>query len=54
MSAKKIVLVALGKSKAAVVKSMLTGDIDPHIQASILRVHQDTVILLDRESSSLL
>ena len=54
MKAKKIVLVALGQAKAEAVKAMLKGDIDPQIQASILRVHPDTVILLDRESASLL
>lgn len=54
MKAKKIVLVALGESKASVVKAMLTGDIDPQIQASILRVHPDTVVLLDHASASLL
>jgi len=54
MKARKIVLVALGESKAKAVKAMLTGNLDPQIQASILRVHPDTVILLDRESASLL
>ena len=54
MKAKKIVLVALGLAKAEAVKAMLKGNIDPQIQASILRIHPDTVILLDRESASLL
>ena len=53
MRAKKIVLVALGKEKSQAVKAMLTGDLDPQIQASILRIHPDTVIILDRQSASL-
>lgn len=52
--AKGIVFVALGESKAEVVKQMMYGDITPHLPASILRAHQNTVVILDREAASLL
>ncbi len=54
MQAKAIVFVALGESKAEVVKGMIYGDITPHLPASILRTHPDTVVLLDRGAASLL
>ncbi|NLA53946.1 MAG: glucosamine-6-phosphate deaminase [Clostridiales bacterium] len=54
MKARKIVLVALGEAKAEAVRAMMTGDLDPQVQASILRIHPDTVIILDQESASLL
>lgn len=54
MKARKIILVALGEAKAEAVRAMMTGDLDPQVQASILRIHPDTVIILDRESASLL
>lgn len=54
MKARKIVLVALGETKAEAVRAMVTGELDPQVQASILRIHPDTVILLDPQAASLL
>jgi len=54
MKARKIVLVAVGEAKAKAVRAMITGDLDPQVQASILRVHPDTVILLDKQAAALL
>lgn len=54
MRARKIVLVATGKSKAQAVRSMIKGDIDPHCPASILKAHPDCTVLLDTDAAALL
>ena len=41
-------------SKAWAVKETLTGSIDEHCPASILRTHQSAVLYLDRDSAALL
>ncbi len=48
MSAKKILLIANGAAKKAIVEKALKGEIDPQIPASILQLHPDvTVIVCD-------
>ena len=54
MRARKIVLVATGKSKAEAVRAMILGDIDPHCPATILKAHPDCTVLLDADAASLL
>lgn len=54
MRARKIVLVATGKSKAQAVRAMIKGDIDPHCPATILKAHPDCTVLLDADAASLL
>jgi glucosamine-6-phosphate deaminase len=41
-------------SKAWAVKETLTGSIDEHCPASILRTHKSAVLYLDRDSAALL
>ncbi len=48
MAAKKILLIANGAAKKAIVEKALTGPIDPQVPASILQLHPDlTVIVCD-------
>ena len=54
MSAKSIVLVANGEAKAQAVASMLTGGIDPLCPASILQLHPDVHVFIDKAAASLL
>lgn len=54
MRARKIVLVAYGEGKAEAVKHIVTGEIDPKWQGSILRVHPDVTLMLDEAAASLL
>lgn len=54
MNAKKIVMVVNGENKAEAVKGMLTGDVTPANQASVLQYHNDVTVLLDKEAASLL
>ena len=54
MTAKKIVLIATGESKAQAVKGMIQGEITPHLPASLLQNHPDAVIFLDKAAAKLL
>lgn len=54
MKARQIVLIAFGAGKAQAVRDMIKGPVNPMCPASILQLHPDTVILLDREAASLL
>lgn len=52
MHSKKIVLLANGKSKAEVLRKMITGPVTPNVPASILQLHNDVTLILDREAAS--
>lgn len=54
MLAKKIVLLASGKSKAEAIYKTILGSVRPDAPASILQLHRDVVIILDKEAASLL
>lgn len=54
MKSKRIVLIAFGKDKAKAIKDMVEGKITPQNPASILQLHQNLTVLLDKEASSLL
>jgi len=50
--AKKIILVACGQQKKDIVKKLLQSKITPEIQASILHLHRDITVVLDRQAAS--
>ena len=54
MHARRLVLAAKGLSKAAVVKKMIEGPVTEDVPASVLQLHPDCTILLDREAASCL
>lgn len=54
MSAKRIVLVANGEAKAQAIASMLTGGVDPLCPASILQLHPDVHVFIDKDAAKLL
>ncbi len=54
MRARKIVLIATGTSKAKAVKALVEGEVTPQCPASILQLHSDVTIFLDKESAALL
>ena len=54
IQAKKILLVASGKSKAKAVYDTVCGPITPAVPASILQLHPDVTIVADEEALSLL
>ena len=54
MNARSILLMALGKGKAEIVKKSFTGPVTPEVPASILQLHPFVEIYLDYEAASLL
>lgn len=52
--ARSILLLATGKGKAEAVRDMVHGTISPKCQASILRLHPCTTIILDTDAAALL
>lgn len=52
--AKRILLIASGKDKAEIVKKAFCGPIDPQVPASILQLHPDVTVVLDKDAASLL
>lgn len=49
MNAKKVVLIATGKSKKEVVHKLIDGDISEDIPVSILKNHKDATVYIDEE-----
>ena len=54
MMAKKILMIATGSKKAAILRDALLGDITPRVPASALQLHRDVTVVLDREAAALL
>jgi len=51
MESRKVVLVAKGASKAEIMQRSLLGPVTPDVPGSILQLHPDTVVFLDREAA---
>lgn len=51
MKSKQIILVATGKSKQDAIYGMVNGDITPSCPASVLQLHPDVHIFLDKEAA---
>ena len=54
MSARKVLLLALGQAKAQAVRDTVKGEITPRVPASVLQLHSNAIILLDEAAASLL
>jgi glucosamine-6-phosphate deaminase len=54
MNSKKIILLASGISKAEVIERAVKGKINPNVPASILQLHNDVTMILDKEAASYL
>jgi glucosamine-6-phosphate deaminase len=54
LHARRIVLIATGKSKAKCVERMVRGPIETRMPASFLQVHREVELVLDRAAASLL
>ncbi len=52
MSARQVLLLATGTDKAEAVRKAVEGDVDPQVQASILRLHPSAILLLDQAAAS--
>ncbi len=54
MQSKKVMLMASGSTKASVIDKMIFGEVTPHLPASILQVHNDVTIIVDKEAGSII
>ncbi|MCL2386303.1 MAG: glucosamine-6-phosphate deaminase [Defluviitaleaceae bacterium] len=54
MSAKRILLLASGSGKAEAIHKTIFGDITPKVPASVLQLHPDATIILDKEAARLI
>ena len=54
MNARSVMLMALGKGKAEIVKKSFTGPVTPEVPASVLQLHPFAEVYLDYEAASLL
>jgi len=54
MSSRKILLIAKGAHKAPIIEKIINGDICMDVPASVLRLHPDVEIVIDRSAASLL
>ena len=54
LAAKELVLIANGEKKAAIIKQALEGPITEDVPASVLRLHPNLTVILDRAAASLL
>lgn len=54
MRSRKIILIATGESKAQAVKQLVEGAVSPSCPATILQLHADVTVLLDKAAASLL
>ncbi|MGY0314513.1 glucosamine-6-phosphate deaminase (plasmid) [Alteromonas macleodii] len=52
LDAKYVMLMATGKQKATAVKQMITGGVSANCPASVLQMHENAVIFLDKEAAS--
>lgn len=54
MLAKKVVLLANGRNKTEAIYNTVCGSISPSAPASILQLHRDATVIVDKEAASLL
>lgn len=54
MGAKRIVMLANGKNKAAAVRDSFSGKVTTEVPASFLQLHREFILLLDKEAASML
>ena len=52
LSAKKIVMIALGEHKAPVIRLAIEGDVDKEITASFLQTHENAIFVLDEAAAN--
>ena len=50
LSAKEILLVATGSNKTAPITKMLTGAVTPSAPASVLQLHKNTTVFIDKDA----
>lgn len=49
---KKIILLACGSAKSDAISKAINGKITPNLPASILQLHRDVIVIIDKEAAS--
>jgi glucosamine-6-phosphate deaminase len=52
LEARKLLLIAFGKRKAAIVKQLIEGPVTSMVTASALQLHPDAIVVIDEEASA--
>lgn len=52
MEAKRIILLASGRSKAAIIAEAIEGPITAQVSASVLQMHREVVVIVDADAGS--
>ena len=52
MSAGVLIMLANGKKKASVIREAIQGEITTDVPASLIRLHQNAILIIDREAAS--
>ena len=50
MKAQKIILLANGRKKAHVIERTINGPVSTKVPATVLQLHNDVIILIDKET----
>lgn len=51
MHAKKLILIANGQGKAEILNEMLFGPVTPNVPASVIQLHNDATLILEKEAA---
>ena len=54
MRAAKVLVVANGEGKAQIVRDAFFGPVTPQVPASVLQLHPDVTVIVDKEAGALL
>ena len=54
LEAKEIVLLATGKTKAEIIKNLVNANVGADLPASFLKTHSNALLVLDKDSASLI
>ncbi len=54
MRARKLVLIATGKNKAAAIRQLVEGEVSPQWPATVMQRHPDALVLVDHDAARLL
>jgi glucosamine-6-phosphate deaminase len=52
LESRKLLLIAFGKRKAAIVKKFIEGPVTSMVTASALQLHPDSIVIVDEEAGA--
>ena len=52
MESRRVIMMASGTKKAAIIQKALGGPVSTHVPASLIRRHNDAIVMLDKDAAS--